>query len=614
MRFFYIKALLIIDIFLMPFFGFADEAPTLPSECPGEIEYNIVDIVNGGETSGGDDFIFAGNGNTLIINGGGGSDCILVGNGNMADISGSGNNDVIIVGDANSGEIKGKGGDDIIRVGENNIGNISGEGGNDTLVDGYGSTGVINGGGGIDTIVHVPPAPAAEPVPGTFTSIQHIILSSDGAAFILYVTDDTVMNCGSETGEYYESSISIFSTKTITAIGCLEEGYASPVATLAYTIEKLEAAPADLSSLFEANVFVPKEGTEATFTTEVKVAQNLEIKIASSSGSKVVLQKDTVITSSGSEEFNATLLTSSETEAGSLTGLASGVVVEGALQWGIPSTSLQFSNPVEISIFVGTDLNGETLNIVRSTTGSGDWTSDGIVLPATCVVSDGICTFQATKASYYAVYGEEEEEESPPPQTNNSGGSAGGGVPCHCIPEIELEIERQAAKQGLDSELDPIVKDGPTPEPTPLPLETPSLQPIIEKVAIAGPVVENISESEFTPANTRELEGILQISDDENKGNLMLAFEDTIVYIRTSRDFSGSIGENVVVSISGTLNNFTFLHMTEENDSKEVPAKAEISTNALITENARAKESRSVVASFFASIGWLISRSLLFVH
>ena len=398
-----IAVILALSVIFAPSFGFANEVPALPSECTGTYGEPI-DIASGGEATNGNDFIFAGDGNSISIDGGNGNDCILIGSGNVADISGHNGADVIIIGNSNSGEISGDGenGDDFIRVGENNSGDIFGGNGDDTIIYGFGNTGVINGENGENIIIAIPPAPSAEPLPGTFTSIQNITLFSDDAESIFYTTDGAVPDCGEENGELYESPIPVFSTKTITAVGCTEDGYASSAAVLTYTIEKLEVDPADLSSLFDANVFVPTEGMTSDSTTEIVVAQNLEIKVASSSESKIILEKDTVITRFDNEAFDATLLASSETEVGSLAGLGSGVVAVGALQWGIPSLSLEFSNPIEINIFVGADLNGEILNIVRSITGDGDWTSDGIIPPATCVVSGGICAFQATKASFYS--------------------------------------------------------------------------------------------------------------------------------------------------------------------------------------------------------------------
>ncbi|MEX1064315.1 MAG: hypothetical protein WD898_01020 [Candidatus Paceibacterota bacterium] len=63
------------------------------------------------------------------------------------------------------------------------------------------------------------------------------------------------------------------------------------------------------------------------------------------------------------------------------------------------------------------------------------------------------------------------------------------------------------------------------------------------------------------PVNT--LEGTLRVSDDPSKGNLMLVTEESVVYITTSRDYSSLVGEEVVVSVDGTLENFTLLNINK---------------------------------------------------
>jgi len=76
--------------------------------------------------------------------------------------------------------------------------------------------------------------------------------------------------------------------------------------------------------------------------------------------------------------------------------------VEGVLQWGIPNLALQFDPAIELSVFVGAELDGTTLTVKRSVDGTSEWTSDGIV-GSTCLVLNSFCTFSATKASYYAL-------------------------------------------------------------------------------------------------------------------------------------------------------------------------------------------------------------------
>ena len=115
----------------------------------------------------------------------------------------------------------------------------------------------------------------------------------------------------------------------------------------------------------------------------------------------VTVPDGTEITKTNGEDIDITALTAAVPPIDSLTGINIGVVVNGKLQWGIPNQGLLFSNPITLDIFVGADLNGQTLDVLRSETGTGNWTSEGIVAPGTCAVVNSICSFQATKASVY---------------------------------------------------------------------------------------------------------------------------------------------------------------------------------------------------------------------
>ena len=250
---------------------------------------------------------------------------------------------------------------------------------------------------------------------------------------------------------------------------------------MAYTIEKLETVSLDLKTLLEENVFVLETGTVSA-TTKIRVAQNIEIKISDSSESKIILEKDLEISRIDGEEFDANQLTSSEADAGTLSGLISGSVVEGALQWGIPNTSLKFSKPITISIFVGADLNGETLNIVRSVSGNDSWTSDGIVSPAACVVSEGICTFQATKASYYAAYSTEEIEEVEEVKEDENPNSIAGKyyppiLPANILAALPTPNQTEQSSDGSGQ--------APTPEPTDVQPQNINQEPDPEVIKVA---------------------------------------------------------------------------------------------------------------------------------
>ena len=67
---------------------------------------------------------------------------------------------------------------------------------------------------------------------------------------------------------------------------------------------------------------------------------------------------------------------------------------------GYSTIGLEFHPPITLKIYVGENLNGQILNIVRSVSGTGGWTNDGVV-SMSCVVANGLCEFTATKASYY---------------------------------------------------------------------------------------------------------------------------------------------------------------------------------------------------------------------
>ncbi len=70
------------------------------------------------------------------------------------------------------------------------------------------------------------------------------------------------------------------------------------------------------------------------------------------------------------------------------------------------------------------------------------------------------------------------------------------------------------------------------------------------------------------PETVDTLEGVLWSSDDEAKGNLILVNQYATIYLKTSREFGNLVGKNVIVSVDGTLDNFTLLNI-EENLTKD---------------------------------------------
>lgn len=72
------------------------------------------------------------------------------------------------------------------------------------------------------------------------------------------------------------------------------------------------------------------------------------------------------------------------------------------------------------------------------------------------------------------------------------------------------------------------------------------------------------------------LEGTLKISNDQSRGNLMLELmnSDRIIYLRTSRDFSGLLNQLVAVQIEGTIDYFSLIDI-----QPQVPKVKEIKIN-----------------------------------
>ncbi|HTP56701.1 MAG TPA: right-handed parallel beta-helix repeat-containing protein, partial [Candidatus Paceibacterota bacterium] len=183
------------------------------------------------------------------------------------------------------------------------------------------------------------------------------------------------------------------------------------------------------SNLFTSGVF-EYNGT-ASSSTQITVNGN--VTLSNLASSSVDLADGTVITSAGS--FNVASVSIGAPDPGTLAGLAVGSVVEGTLEWGIPNLGLTFNPAITLHIWVGRDLDGQVLQIVRSPSGTGDWTTDGLV-DTTCTVADGLCIFQATKASTYVPClgactssgGGSSRHETPTPTPTPPPSGGGGGV------------------------------------------------------------------------------------------------------------------------------------------------------------------------------------------
>ncbi|MBI3630774.1 MAG: chitobiase/beta-hexosaminidase C-terminal domain-containing protein [Candidatus Sungbacteria bacterium] len=281
------------------------------------------------------------------------------------------------------------------------------------------SNGLTNGVQGVVIV-----SPSAQPAAGTFTSSQSVVLSAAGSTSIHYTVDGATPTCTA--GQTYGAAVVVWASQTLKTISCYPDSQSSSVASFVYVIN-LTVTPSNLSLLLTSNALDVPTGQSTTSTPSLQATQDIAIQVTAGGGmSTVTVPSGTVITTTSGASFDATALAASEPSSGTLSNLGSGVVVDGSLQWGIPNLGLQFSTPITLRVFVGTSLNGQTLTVMRSVTGTSGWTSDGIVSPATCVVAAGVCTFSATKASYYTA-----THTTPitiTTATASSNGGGGGGI------------------------------------------------------------------------------------------------------------------------------------------------------------------------------------------
>ncbi|MFA5025919.1 MAG: S8 family serine peptidase [Candidatus Shapirobacteria bacterium] len=142
-------------------------------------------------------------------------------------------------------------------------------------------------------------------------------------------------------------------------------------------------------------------GSAPETATSITTTTNLIITIGDSgSNSTVGLTAATIITELTDAEFNANLIVGSTIDVSSVSGLDVGYTATGGIQWGIPGTTLKFSQPVIVSLYLGAGYDAQTLNVYRSDSLSVGWTSSGLSTP-TCVVSSGYCSFATVEASYF---------------------------------------------------------------------------------------------------------------------------------------------------------------------------------------------------------------------
>lgn len=154
----------------------------------------------------------------------------------------------------------------------------------------------------------------------------------------------------------------------------------------------------NITNLLNSGVFSIPSNALSSSTPAITSIADVTI---SSGASSVVIPQGTVITRSDNQSFDANALTVQNLTSNVVTGLETNTQFVAGLQWGLTDTGLIFNDPITLNIAVSSSYNGKTLSLKRALAGTNNWTVDGIVAPYTCVVANTICSFQATKASYY---------------------------------------------------------------------------------------------------------------------------------------------------------------------------------------------------------------------
>ncbi len=143
--------------------------------------------------------------------------------------------------------------------------------------------------------------------------------------------------------------------------------------------------------------------------------------------STIAIPVGTSITRSDASTLSPADISTVSLDGSTFANVATDALIDGALQWGIAGFGLEFSQSVTLNIYVGTALNGTTLSVYRSLDLTSGWTQDGLV-STTCVVADGLCSFQTTKASYFASVHVPTPTPTPTPASSGGGGGGGGGI------------------------------------------------------------------------------------------------------------------------------------------------------------------------------------------
>ena len=197
------------------------------------------------------------------------------------------------------------------------------------------------------------------------------------------------------------------------------------------------------ASAYASNLFLrTPDGLDPTNTPSLTSIQRIILSVATpGASSTVTIPNGTTFSRVDENTFDASLLSNTVIDTENLSGFTNSNIIGHAMQWGLPNIGLVFSQPINISLYVGSDYEGRTVNILHSNSTSSDWNTEGLSA-ATCVVISGFCNFTTTRASYFATT-----------LTQNSNSSGGGGA-------VILPPQKKLEPIEKGTSTDTISKDG----------------------------------------------------------------------------------------------------------------------------------------------------------
>ncbi len=192
-------------------------------------------------------------------------------------------------------------------------------------------------------------APSASSAAGTYSTVQSVALTADGATSIRYTADGTASSCTS--GTLYSAPLSIKKTQTIKAIACYPQNTESAVVSFAYLLSIFDASTEN-AALTNASVGAASLPTRAT---SVRLSDTTVLDVSSSintaSGGQITIAGATkTLVSFTSGSLSAVNLSIPITVGGQSVSVGKAVAIQSGVSGEPVLLSNQGYSPVSISI------------------------------------------------------------------------------------------------------------------------------------------------------------------------------------------------------------------------------------------------------------------------